>query len=323
MAYQWVPIARGQPVHGGAVMTGRTSTDGDVYVGRNNEGEVGKLNLDNGRMYNIWCHHGGQTDQGMHLVMSNGAVQAWKPFDSGDPLPSGAVQGGSNRKDGTVYVGREKHGACGKITLNRDGTIKNLWVHGNLLPWHHGEVLVCAGGAPPVSVSIPIAQAVPVAQAIPIAPTVPVVMGGMAGMWNPNAMCDGSRAEERAIWLQQNQGMNFEAARQKVMSEFPQQFGGCGWNPNAMCDGSRAEDRAIWLRDNKGMNMDLARQQVMREFPGMFGGAGCGGYGKMYNPNALCDGIRAEERVLWLQQHERMSVDMARERVMREFPGSF
>jgi len=101
------------------------------------------------------------------------------------------------------------------------------------------------------------------------------------------------------------------------------------WNPNAMCDGSRAEDRAIWLRDNKGMNMVAAQQQVMQEFPGMFGGGGCGGYGgggshgKMYNPNAFCDGSRAEERVLWLQQNERMNVEMARERVMREFPGSF
>jgi len=162
-------------------------------------------------------------------------------------------------------------------------------------------------------------------------------MSGMSGMWNPNAICDGTRAEERAIWLQQNQGLRPEAARQKVMSEFPQQFGGSGagmgmgmgmggmggmWNPNAMCDGSRAEDRANWLRDNKGMNIDMARQQIMREFPGMFGGGGFGG-GKMFNPNAFCDGVRAEERVLWLQQNKHMSVEMARQQVMREFPSSF
>jgi len=171
---------------------------------------------------------------------------------------------------------------------------------------------------------------------------------GMSGMWNPNAMCDGSRAEERANWLHQNQGLTLDAARQKVMSEFPQQFGGCGgmgmggmgmggmggmggmcmggmggmWNPNAMCDGSRAEDRANWLRDNKGMNIDMARQQIMQEFTGMFGGGGFGG-GKMFNPNAFCDGVRAEERVLWLQQNKGMNVDMARQQVMREFPGSF
>merc|ERR1712113_1042643 len=67
-------------------------------------------------------------------------------------------------------------------------------------------------------------------------------MGG--GMWNPNANCDGKRAEERAIWLQQNQGMAPMAAQQQVMREFPAQFGGgmMGggmWNPNAVCDGKR------------------------------------------------------------------------------------
>jgi len=164
-------------------------------------------------------------------------------------------------------------------------------------------------------------------------------VGAMGGMWNPNAICDGTRAEERAIWLQQNQGLTHDAARQKVMSEFPQQFGGSVgmgmggmgamggmWNPNAMCDGSRAEDRANWLRDNKRMNIDMARQQVMQEFPAMFGGGGssvgvCGG--RMFNPNAFCDGVRAEERVLWLQQNKHMSVEMARQQVMREFPSSF
>jgi hypothetical protein len=158
-------------------------------------------------------------------------------------------------------------------------------------------------------------------------------MSGMSGMWNPNAICDGTRAEERAIWLQQNQGLRPEAARQKVMSEFPQQFGGSGagmgmgmrmggmWNPNAICDGTRAEELAIWLQQNQGLSHEAARQKVMSEFPQQFGGGG--GYGKMYNPNAFCDGCRAEERVLWLQQNERMNVEMARERVMREFPGSF
>merc|ERR1711972_143784 len=76
------------------------------------------------------------------------------------------------------------------------------------------------------------------------------MMGG--GMWNPNALCDGKRAEERAMWLQQNQGMTPMAAQQQVMQEFPAQFGGgmmgggmmgggmMGggmWNPNAICDG--------------------------------------------------------------------------------------
>jgi len=340
MAYAWVPICRGQALTGGAVMTGRTGTDGDVYVGRNHEGEIGKLNLDGGRMYNIWCHHGGQSDRGAHLVMQNGAMQEWRPFKAGDRLPPGAAHGGHTRTDGDVFVGRTRHGACGKINLDSDGTIHHLWVHGNILPWKEGEVLVCSGGGGPVAMAMPVAQAMPIAQAIPVQPIALRVMAAqalhgmaMGGMWNPNAVCDGSTAQERVIWLQQNQGMSVDVARQKVMKEFPAQFsgaafgGGCGgfpgaWNPNAMCDGSRAEERATWLRDNKGMSMDMARQQIMREFRAQFGGGGCGG-GRIFNPNANCGGLRAEERVLWLQQNERLTVEMAHQRVMQEFPGSF
>merc|ERR1712048_75789 len=109
------------------------------------------------------------------------------------------------------------------------------------------------------------------------------MMGG--GMWNPNAICDGKRAEERAIWLQQNQGLAPMAAQQQVMREFPAQFGGgmgggmmgvgmMGggmWNPNANCDGKRAEERAIWLQQNQGLAPIAAQQQVMREFPAQFG----------------------------------------------------
>lgn len=97
-------------------------------------------------------------------------------------------------------------------------------------------------------------------------------------MWNPNAWCSGSRAEERATWLVQNQFMSMEAAKQQVMREFPAEFNGAGashglhgmWNPHAMCDGSRAEERALWLQQNKGMTEYAARQQVMNEFPSMF-----------------------------------------------------
>merc|ERR1712151_325778 len=100
-------------------------------------------------------------------------------------------------------------------------------------------------------------------------------MGG--GMWNPNANCDGKRAEERAIWLQQNQGLAPMAAQQQVMREFPAQFGsgmmgGGMWNPNAVCDGKRAEERAVWLQQHEGMNAFAAQQKVMSEFPAQFSG---------------------------------------------------
>jgi len=150
-------------------------------------------------------------------------------------------------------------------------------------------------------------------------------LGGMSGMM----------ATQQKVMSDMMGGMNsMMAAQQKAMSEMMGGMGGIGagmgmgmsgmsgmWNPNAICDGTRAEERAIWLQQNQGLRPEAARQKVMSEFPQQFGGGA--GYGKMYNPNAFCDGCRAEERVLWLQQNERMSVEMARERVMREFPGSF
>jgi hypothetical protein len=189
--------------------------------------------------------------------------------------------------------------------------------------------------------------------------------GGCGQMYNPNAMCDGKRAEERVEWLQQNEGMSMHAARERVMREFPGQFGGGGfapamgvpamgggygggghhghhgggvWNPNAMCDGSRAEERAKWLHENKGMSMHHAQKQVMEEFPGSFpgGAAGIGAaigaaiaggmataMGHQWNPNAMCDGKRAQERADWLHQHEGLSHHAAKERVMNEFPNEF
>lgn len=58
-----------------------------------------------------------------------------------------------------------------------------------------------------------------------------IMPGAMGPMWNANAICDGKRAEERAQWLVQNNGMSWDAAHQQVMREFPAQFGGHGAMP--------------------------------------------------------------------------------------------
>eukprot|EP00913_Durusdinium_trenchii_P004726 g4389.t1 len=47
----------------------------------------------------------------------------------------------------------------------------------------------------------------------------PLLVGADGG-----ALCDGASAEERAAWLVANQQMDQEAARKKVMQEFPKQF---------------------------------------------------------------------------------------------------
>merc|ERR1712187_201170 len=148
-------------------------------------------------------------------------------------------------------------------------------------------------------------------------------MGFAGGMWNANAICDGMRAEERAMWLQQNKGLAPMAAQQQVMREFPTLFGGGMWNPNALCDGKRAEERAMWLQQNQGLSPMAAQQQVMSEFPAQFGGGMGGGMIGMWNPNAICDGKRAEERAIWLQQNQGLAPMVAQQQVMRELLAQF
>jgi len=331
--YEWVPLQRGQPLLAGAVMSGRTQSDGDVYVGRNGAGEVGKVNLDKGMMHNIWCHNGGDSRHCELLVLRGGGTVEWRPYKSGQAIPDGAVWAGVTKTDGRhgVYVGRDRHGACGKLNLTDGGHLCNLWVHGYGSACKEGEILLVHGGtyAPGPAPGVPMPMPSAPAMAMPVA---------QAG-WNPNAQCDGLRAEERALYLQQNQGMTVDAARQQVMREFPAQFpGGAAafgpmWNPNAMCDGKRAEERASWLQQNKGLSIDAARQQIIREFPSQFvagvptGGVGVavGGYGgsPQWNPNAMCDGSRAEERANWLQQNKGMTMHAARQQIMKEFSAQF
>merc|ERR1712187_1027394 len=63
----------------------------------------------------------------------------------------------------------------------------------------------------------------------------PAAMGG--GIWDPNAICDGTRAVERAIWLMNHQGLNEKVAQQQVMREYPTMFVNGGMNSGGMMGG--------------------------------------------------------------------------------------
>uniref|UniRef100_A0A7S1FDS5 Uncharacterized protein n=1 Tax=Noctiluca scintillans TaxID=2966 RepID=A0A7S1FDS5_NOCSC len=64
----WVPISRRDGLPECAVHAGATRSDGDLYVAKKGD-EVGKLNLDQGKMWNIWCRSYGSTDTGEVLVI--------------------------------------------------------------------------------------------------------------------------------------------------------------------------------------------------------------------------------------------------------------
>ena len=104
--------------------------------------------------------------------------------------------------------------------------------------------------------------------------------------WNGETICDGHTAEDRAQWVVANCGLAIDAARQRVMGEFPARFSvdppaeASGvWSGETICDGHTAEDRAQWVVANCGLAIDAARQRVMGEFPARFGGLAAEGLG--------------------------------------------
>lgn len=144
--YLWMPVKRGDDLPFGCVHTGSTGSDGDVYVARNvASGACGKLNLDNGKVWNIWCHGSGSTQEGEILVAIN-MVPTWSHVKRGDELPAGCILAGSTRTDGDVYVARNASGAGGKLNLDA-GKMHNIWCHGDRAAAQEGEVLT-AGALP-------------------------------------------------------------------------------------------------------------------------------------------------------------------------------
>merc|ERR1712194_980818 len=157
--YEWVPVSRGDPLPAHAVRAGNTSEDGDVYVGRTHgsgkgfevtlaqavEGgtqyEVGKINLDNGKVWNLWTHQDGASDKCEVLVTRNPREcrVLWKDYRKGEALPEGFVYGGKTETDGHLVVACNSHCVPGKLNLSTgelDGVLNNLWVHGSGC---HGE----------------------------------------------------------------------------------------------------------------------------------------------------------------------------------------
>jgi len=98
------------------------------------------------------------------------------------------------------------------------------------------------------------------------------------GSWNPDADCNGARAEERMRWLMDNKGLGMDDAKGQVLKEFPfvfrEGYGRDWWEARADCQGLSAGDRAKWLMENEGYSEPAARTRVKTEFPKNFRGGG-------------------------------------------------
>jgi hypothetical protein len=100
----------GDKIPTGALLAGKTSSDGVLYVGRNAYGEIGKYNVANGTVYNLWCHGTGKTTSGNEiLVIPPLATHKWVAYRKGNPLPPNALYAGQSGADGALFIGRAKN----------------------------------------------------------------------------------------------------------------------------------------------------------------------------------------------------------------------
>jgi len=68
---KWMFFRKGDPIPKGAIRAGWMDLDGDLYIGKpaaNNE--IGKINTDDGKLYNLWTHAQGKFELGFILVLN-------------------------------------------------------------------------------------------------------------------------------------------------------------------------------------------------------------------------------------------------------------
>lgn len=156
----WKVVTRGDSVPEGALCCGETQSDGRVFVARHLHGKSGKLNLDEGKVWNIWVHGVGSKRDGEVLSQHVTGALEWVPIESGQEVPEGAIQLRATRSGPVKGVGRsasnleevppvcvakDGRGAPGFLTVQQ-GRAQEVCCHGRD-PVHSGEVLVAHIGA--------------------------------------------------------------------------------------------------------------------------------------------------------------------------------
>lgn len=179
--------------------------------------------------------------------------------------------------------------------------------------------------------------------------------------WDCEEFCGGDPSKDRADWLVENRGMLLEAAKVRVMQEFPLHFGRnrhksgiCdellqisttknslsrrsrsptgleGWDCDRQCGIFKAGERATWVVEHCSTSLHEARLRVMREFPAAFGRPRSISNSSLstvcpedWDCEEFCGGRPSRDRVETLVKNYGMSEDAAQLRVMQEFPTRF
>lgn len=332
--FSWKAINRGDEIPHGAILGGRTSKDGEVFVGRHG-GELGKLNTDNEKMYNIWCHNGGASSEGEILIVTDGAPIQWVPVKKGDALPPDAVNGGSTSTDGDIYPCRKADGgAVGKLNL-KDSKINSLWFHGDWFAKSDGDILVVG----PVGADESWAKQFQHASggeahgmgawikdhkgALAIAGGIAAAGAAAAGVAYAAGAFDGKK-DEPVTPADSSAGPGAspapaagyaptQPAEAPIDETHPHHHDPARYDADAMCDGIKASERVNWLEKEKGMSHDDAVKEILQEFPKVF----------WWHPNWMCDGSKAKDRAKWLMDNKGLSQQDARLQVRNEFPQVF
>jgi len=141
--HEWVLKNRGDQLPQNAVYAGTTSADGRVYVGRFRN-TPGKVNLENGEIYNFWVEKHGSRPDGEILITDH--ICKWVNICRGDKIPENAIYSGKDSSGDKVWVGREINGEPGKINCHDNNSsipkMQNLWCLGYWSGSKEAEILI-------------------------------------------------------------------------------------------------------------------------------------------------------------------------------------
>jgi hypothetical protein len=143
---KWVSKSRSDIIPDNAICTGSFKTDGEVYIGRINIGP-GKVNLDNGKIWNYWVQNRGSSQSGQMLVCNY--KYKWINIKRGGIIPQDAVYSGKDTRNDHVWVGKSQDNEPGKITcMNNTATelkMANLWCHSAWGSYQEAYILTVIG----------------------------------------------------------------------------------------------------------------------------------------------------------------------------------
>jgi hypothetical protein len=142
LPYAWIRAQVGDPIPEKAVLSGETKSDGLVYIARNSDGGLGKVNINNpeeAKVYNFWAHGGKDTQFGDVLVLKDTAMMYWTKVKAGDDIPPEAVFGGKLGTDDTYACRGDDH-EPGKLIAKDEKVVKLLY-HSHWRARYEGEIL--------------------------------------------------------------------------------------------------------------------------------------------------------------------------------------